>query len=429
MPVVICHPRSLLAAVTLTLAACSSSTESSEPAGPQPPAQCVLPAVPDRPLSSTTDTTFVKGPYMMHTTTSTAIVMWESKAECDGYVELGTDPSNLTASASHAGTSRIHEVPIGGLTASTRYFYRVHACAETSTVLDFMTAPEAATPVRFTVVGDSQSHPEISAQVVAGMMKQNPYFVLHAGDTVAAGVLDGLWTLELFEPFRPLLHHVPLYVAIGNHENNAHQFYDFLSYPASAPDDPQSESYYSFTWGNVFVLVIDTNKVFFDLPAAGGGATEMPISAWVKAQVASDAAKNAVWRIAIGHAPAWSESWSPGDCSFDGNEHVRDWLMPLLAEHRFQAYFAGHTHAYERGMVGGVLHVITGGGGGDLDEWCRDLPVTQVVRARHHFMSVEAGCDKLVVQAIDAQDGNPVMDRVELAADRWGEIAAEQTSP
>ncbi len=78
---------------------------------------------------------------------------------------------------------------------------------------------------------------------------------------------------------------------------------------------------------------------------------------------------------------------------------VADWLLPLMAEHDFHLYLTGHTHDYERGESHGVTHIIAGGGGASLDEWCSDVPEVEVIALKHHYLNIEAGCDQLLIEA------------------------------
>jgi hypothetical protein len=385
---------------------------------------------PSRLFGSEVDRVFPKGPYLMHTTAQSAVVMWESAEACEGEVRFGRTADALTGQRAHPGVTRVHEVLLDGLQPDTRIFYQVGSCGLTSRVLDFYTAPLEGAPIRFTVLGDSQSFPSVSAQVFSAIFEERPYLTLHLGDTVGNGLVASQWQDQLFAPLRQLGHHVPTYIAIGNHEQNAPYFYEYVSYPRSIPDDPESESFYSFTHGNTFFLILDTNKLFWDVDFGNGIPVETPISRWVKGELGSEAARRAVWRIAAGHAPAYNESWGQGACGqFVGHLGVRDWLLPRLAEHRFHAYLSGHTHAYERGLVGGVLHVISGGGGGNLDVFCRDVPTTQVTRYTHHYLKIETTCDTLTLTAHEIGNGRPVFDRVVLRRDRWGEMAEVWTAP
>lgn len=359
------------------------------------------------------DPTFSKGPYLMHTTPTSAIVMWESAEPAIGRVEYGRSPRGLHRVAELA-PRRVHEVRLTGLRPDTRYVYRVAADGQRSALHHFWTAPAPGAPIRYTVWGDSRSQPPFAAAVVRGMAEFGPYLNVNVGDVVAHGPEREEWGHQYFEPLRELGHQVPSYVAIGNHEADDPHFYEFVSYP-HPPERPERESYYSFTYGNTFFLVVDTNKPF--RPADDG--TLPPQGRWLARAAASEEAQRATWRVAFGHHPGFSEGWTPGKCHrYAGSPRVRDHLLPLLAEHSFHVYFTGHTHDYERGMVDGVLHVITGGGGARLDERCRDLDEIDVFAAVHHHVRVEATCDELRLEAIDTEGG--LVDRVVLLVDEPG---------
>ena len=261
------------------------------------------------------------------------------------------------------------------------------------------------------------------------MADRYPFFALGAGDVVGDGSVELQWKTEFRDPLRPLGHSIPTWVAIGNHEKNSPFWYSHVSYPPSLPSDPGSESFYYFTYGNVFVLVIDTNKIFYDIEIDPENPTTTEASRWLRAALASDEAKAATWRIAMGHENAFSESWSPGDCGYEGTTTVRKWLWPKLVENKFHAYLSGHTHAYERGMKDGVVQMILGGAGGGLDEWCKDFPETKVVRYVHHYLYFEAGCDTLKISAFTQENATTPFDTITLAQDRWGEIVSEETQP
>ena len=393
------------------LAAFSFPPACSDNAGPsEPPCPDEIPA---RPFDAERDATFPLGPYLMHTTGTSTTIMWTTEEECPGEVHLGLSDDELDRTENSEVDAEVHRARLTGLIPDTRYSYRVSACSKTSEVHRFYTAPEAGAPVRFTVWGDSRTDIEQCCKTVEAMALRHPHFDLHTGDVVTDGHEELQWTDEFLEPLRPLGHSVPTYVAIGNHEGNAEHFYRLTDYPV--PDNlrngPVWGSNYSFTYGNVFVLVFDTNNPFFMF----ANELESPLIEWIRQQMASPEAREATWRIGAAHEPAWSEGWSPGSCDgFDGNLAVRNWMMPLLAENDFHVFFAGHTHDYERGMADGVLQIITGGGGSSLDEWCRDFDEIEVVELAYHFVEVEAGCETMTLRAIPISEDPEPLDTVVL---------------
>jgi hypothetical protein len=373
-----------------------------------------LPGIPDRPLDMAADETFEVGPYVLDARPDGMTVAWRTVEESVGTVHFGEgEPSG--ASVSEATATRYHQVRLTGLNPSVRYAYQVECGGKVSAVHHFYTAPPPGQPARFVAWGDNQYGPELFAPLLEDMAESAPHAAFGLGDHVNDGQEEWRWLEELFGPGRAFFHEVPFYPAMGNHEGNASFWYDFFAFDDDkVPEDVYNESYYSFTYGNVFILVVNTNTVFFPI-----GEVDTPVSAWVREQVTSPAAQAATWRIAYGHEPGISESWSAGDCGYDGYLPVRNWLQPFLAENGFHLYLCGHTHAYERALLDtGMLQIISGGGGGDMDEWCKDFPETTVVYQNHHFLRIDADCQRLRVEAVDI-DGT-LFDWVELDADQPG---------
>ncbi len=377
---------------------------------------CTSP-VPPRELDDQPDETFELGPYLMQPQQTSIIVMWRTVDEEDGTVHYGTgDTPDLTVSQD--GVSNVHEILLEGLTPDTRYSYQVQSGERMSAIHHFYTAPASDQGFSVTMWGDSQDNPDIFAQHVARMIAHQPYLAVGMGDHVSEGGEYYQWEERLFGPARGLLHEVGFYAAIGNHARNHQNWYDLMSFP-HPEDDPQHESFYSFTYGNAFFLVIDTDKPYFPILDA-----DTPISAFVHEQVASPEAQAAKWRFAISHVPGYAEAWGDAICeSYGGDLPIRGWLYPLLNEYGFHAHFSGHMHGYERGKSDNLLTIIAGGGGGGLDSWCVDLPQVSVVNYVHHYLHMEVGCDKVRISAYDL-DGT-LFDWVELTDDEYGAYTDE----
>ena len=369
-----------------------------------------------RELPYLADETFDLGPYLMQPLQTSIVVMWRTVDEEDGAVFYGLgDTPDL--SVSQEGVSNIHEIKIEGLTPDTRYSYQVQSGARISAVHHFHTAPDSAQGFSITIWGDSQAHPEIFSQLVDHMAGLKPHFALGVGDHVGEGDEFHQWKELLFGPARGLFHEVGFYAAIGNHARNSQNLYDLYSFP-HPEDNPQHESFYSFTYGNAFFLVIDTDKPYFSILDY-----DTEIAAFIKEQIASPEAQAATWRFALGHEPGYAEAWGNGECDYEGAMPVRGWLFPLLNEHDFHVYFAGHMHGYERGQNGNLMTLTTGGGGGGLDDWCKDLPQISVVHYVHHHLHMEVGCDTAKISAYDLEGVK--YDWLEISADSYGEIIDE----
>jgi len=91
--------------------------------------------------------------------------------------------------------------------------------------------------MRFVAYGDSRSDPETHARVAARIAAERPSLVFNVGDIVADGRIREQYKEMHFDPTRALGQHVPIYVAIGNHEKLAPEFFDYMMFPAQ-PEDP-----------------------------------------------------------------------------------------------------------------------------------------------------------------------------------------------
>ena len=396
--------------VSLALAGCNGDKT------PTPPT-CAGVLAP-RTFPNTVDTTFPTGPIVSHTTTVSTTIMWELASDCgeDGNVAFGMSGEALTETAYAQSTGLIRKAALTGLAPDTVYDYQVSCCGLVTAPLSFATAPPATAPIRFTVLGDTHANPTIMGGIVAQMMARHPHLVVHTGDEVNDGAVHTEWQDGFWAPLRQLGHYLPTYAAMGNHENHSDYYFDYHAYPfTDFFIDRKHGAFYSFTYGTVFFLMIDTTDVTFALASFG----ETQLTAWIREELASAAARNATWRIAVGHYGAFSDGWESCDSgSFAGFAPVAEWLFPLLAENGFQAYFAGHTHDYERGVSGGVAHIISGGGGGSLDQRCRELPEVEVVELRHHYVVVDATCDSLTLNAYDSQEDTVPFDTLTIGRPR-----------
>jgi len=377
--------------------------------------QCSEP-ISERVIEMAADETFFVGPYLQQPMPDSMIVKWRTEAASDGKVLYGESEA-LGSEAAHEGTAEIHEVKLSGLKENTRYFYKVQSGETVSAMHHFYTAPAPGSAFRFTVWADNHTGTDTFGALSEQMASFNPWFILGVGDLVQSGKNENEWRELLFNPARALLHETAFYSAVGSHEENADIMFEYYSFPY--PEGrPEWEATYSFTYGNAFFLVIDAQQFF--APVLG---IENDFSLWIREQAASEAAQKATWRFALSHEAGYSEGWSNGRCWFEGNMQVRDWLMPLLSENGFHALFSGHTHAYERGMADGLAYFITGGGGGGLDSWCRDLETTSVVYYDFHHLVVDAGCDALKIGAYNL--AKEKFDWIEIEADNPGVLSDE----
>ena len=383
--------------------------------------------------------TLVREPYLQQVTANSAIVVWTTRqpgAASVRYSTGGGASATVTAqtevfTAAETGLGfdfYQHEARLNGLAASTRYTYDVFmANVDVTAGQDaFTTAPPTGTgTVRFIAFGDSGIGSTAQRQLALQMDAQPFDLAIHSGD-VAYGNANtsggGSYTQYddwVFGVYRPWLRSHPIFPAIGNHDEEigfARAYRDVFVLPENGalPAYPDhAERYYSFDYGPVHFVVLDTELAFTD------PARRQAQLAWLEADLSSTSQP---WRIVTVHKPPYSASAGHGS-----DLEVRQAFSPVFERHGVQLVISGDDHNYERTVPlrefasGGaaVTYVVTGGGGAALypsgtNYW------TVRSSSVHHFIHVTVGSCALQVAA-QAVDGSVVetfaIDRCEAAGD------------
>lgn len=334
------------------------------------------------------DLRFVVAPYLQFGTPDTMTVLAETDQPSRLTIEYG-ERQPLTLRDTTTSPALISEIKLSGLKPFTRYFYRV-TCEDAagnlarSEVASFQTAPGPELAWAFGILGDTQRNPDVTRRCAEGLFALRPNFLLHLGDVVDDGFAKSQWVFDLFEPCARLFAHVPVFPVIGNHEKNAHWYYDYFSLPAP-------EYFYTFTYGNAQFFMIDSNK------DCGPGSEQYR---WLDRALA---ASRATWKFTAHHHPCFSsdeddygDQWKgkPGRDYTWGDSNVRR-LVPLYEKHGVDIAFAGHIHSYERtwpilqmtiNQEKGVRYIVSGGGGGGLEQAAPQRSwFTVHVQRGHHY--------------------------------------------
>ncbi|MHC1766480.1 MAG: LamG-like jellyroll fold domain-containing protein [Verrucomicrobiia bacterium] len=331
---------------------------------------------------------FVVKPYLQFGTTTSMTLLCETDHPSRMTVEFGeTQPLKLRATTSAA--KLLNELRLEGLKPFTRYFYRA-TCADDegnmarSELASFQTAPGADQPWAFGILGDTQRNPDVTRRCAEGIFALRPNFMLHCGDVVDDGFAKQQWVFDLFEPCAKLFAQVPTFPVIGNHEKNSHWYYDYFSLPAP-------EYYYTFKYGNAQFFMIDSNK---DCGPEGEQYR------WLEKVLAES---TATWKFTAHHHPCFSSDeddygdhlkGKTGGRYTWGDSNVRQ-LVPLYEKYGVDIAFAGHIHSYERtwpilqmsiNQAKGVRYIVSGGGGGGLEQAApqRSWFTLHVARGHHY---------------------------------------------
>jgi predicted phosphodiesterase len=310
---------------------------------------------------------------------------------CLVYELPGAAEQSVCAAADANGQ---HELRLTGLPRDTLVTYRVTQGARATAALTFRTAPADSRPVRLVVIADAHANALTLGQIASEALEQGVDGLVTVGDNVSAPEEEQFD--QLLAGLRPLLHRVPLWPTIGNHEANGQPYFDAVVVPG-AGEAPNPELYYGVRFGDVWIGSL--NLLDIELTAAFG--TDLPEMKWLRTALASPEAQGARWRLLFIHQPPYNLGW--GSCDgYHGETTLRDVLLPLAAAQGVAAIFSGHVHGYEHGVVDGVHLFVNGGAGGGLDQPCdapAGFPAPWTTAYAFHRLLVTAGCDTLSVEA------------------------------
>jgi len=335
------------------------------------------------------------GPWVTKVDCSSATILWVGTPDGPvGPVRVeggGSSFEPVPASEPIPGRSELLcSARLTGLSEFTDYSYRVGAGVD-AVEGSFRTASRRAAPFRFVVYGDTRSRPEEHRRVCEGIAAERPAFVVCTGDLVANGDQWDLWKREFFDPAAPYLAGCPIWPVRGNHELSA-VFYGVLF------ARPAGRYYYSFDFGNVHFVVLDSSS-----------RRKAEMLEWLEADLSSSRAE---WTFAAYHEPTFN-------IGGHGSTWGREDFLPVLERHGVDFVLTGHSHLYERfrpiGPAGmkPIVHIVTGGGGAPVYP-ARPSPILVggIGRSELHFCVFEVEgnrCDMTVKRP----DGT-VIDRLSL---------------
>jgi len=330
------------------------------------------------------DEAFYIKPFISQVSGSEATIYWVVKGDAsDTDVALiggGQNQTIKTRALDIAEGGFVHlAAHAKGLQHSTLYKYvaRVHNKTFEGS---FKTALQKDEPYNFCVMGDTQTMAPVHTKVGIQIAKYKPDFVLHCGDHVESGSQWFQWKSQLFKPGEPYLPHTVFWPARGNHDGGPY-------YPRLF--GLQKAQYYSFDYGNMRVLFIDS------FGPALGGKRRLEHVRWFEEQLKNN---DKLWTIVCVHDPMMS------------TDSVNHWygeddFLPLVQQYEVDFVFSGHHHMYRRFMPVALpgknptIHITTGGSGGGLGG-NYPSPILHKGDLIHHHLNFHVDGNKLEMTAV-----------------------------
>ena len=361
----------------------------------------------------------LRGPYLQQVTDLSAIVVWTTRNPGVGQVRYSTSGGPTVSAtaearvfpASQTGLASDftqYEARLIGLAPGSRYTYNVFMGGVDATPGQdaFTTAPRTGDgSVRFIAFGDSGVGSTAQNQLAARMASDTFDLALHTGDiaygnaNMEGGPSYTQYDNWLFGVYSSWMRSRPFYPSIGNHDDEigfARAYRDVFVLPeeaATATFPDHAERYYSFDYGPVHFVALDTELAF-----QNASRRQAQLS-WLEADLA---ATNQPWRVVYFHRSPYSSGAEHGS-----DLAVRQALAPVFERLGVDLVLSAHDHDYERSIpwrqfvTGGkaVTYVVTGGGGAAL------YPVgtgawTAKSASTHHYVRVSAGECVMTVEAV-----------------------------
>jgi hypothetical protein len=332
-------------------------------------------------------------PYLQKLAASSAELLWTTDRAMQEPTVLVTRPDGTLVERATAVLDASAHPPEGalqwtsaldGLAPDTIYCYEVQAAGVPLRRAGFRTAPLSGSgrAVRVLAIGDTGDG-SVDQEAVLAQTRRVPFDVaIHMGDLAYGVGSRAEIERNFFRMYGELLETFALFPASGNHEYNtedAAPFREAFALPENGGSEGR-ERWYSFDWGDVHFVALDTERV---------GPEQ---AAWLDADLT---ANHLPWTVVFHHRPAYS-SGEHGDTA-----SVQQFFVPLFERHRVPLVLAGHDHDYERTVpMNGVTYVVTGGGGVGTRPVGRS-PFTAFSESVCHFLYITVAGDALTLHAID----------------------------
>ncbi len=262
-------------------------------------------------------------------------------------------------------------------------------------------------PFRVAVVGDSGFGQEATFRLLEQMATFDLDFVLHTGDVVY-NIYDDpdaptSFAWKYYSTFAPILHRMPVFPVIGNHDVERATLWDGISfyfYAFPRIVDPlvsgssERREWYSFSVGSYQFIMLNSQAFY-------GSGRLTAQTEWLAERLRDDrfSASIPVFHIA---------PYTSGMHTNDGVPMRSKWGS-YFEQAQVPLVLSGHDHNYERLIVNDVTYVVSGGGSSTLYSLRELLPNSKTFARRTHFVLLELYSDHIELTSV-ALDGE-ILDR------------------
>jgi hypothetical protein len=371
--------------------------------------------------------TVEREPYFVWMSESTATIQWWTFQSATPGIRFWTDAGDTVQLILEEG-GRKHTFEMLNLEPATTYSYQIQINDTLwSDVAQFRTFPPPGSKDEFVfmAMGDSGTLSPGQLALAERINEEEAALIIHVGDIAYPDGTTTEFTVKHFGVYAPVLKRVPFFPSPGDHEwrmNLAQPYVDAFAPPQAHRSG--SPYYYSFTYGNVRFISLDSNDTEEHAQAVDYIAD--PSSRqyqWLLVELSAARRDPGIdWIVVYFHHSPYSASSGFG--GHGSHLPTRRSLAPLMDGYRVPLVFSGHDHDYQRSKPiranqitdddEGTIYVVTGGGGGRMTlrrtgaDW-----FTEFSEQTFHYVRATVDHYTMRLEAVNA-DGN-VIDSTELS--------------
>ncbi len=294
------------------------------------------------------------GPWLQHRSGHQVVIRWHSAEARRGTVELEPAAGGEAARLTENGSGTGHRIATSSLPPRSHWRFRLDGSEKPAG--EFWTPPAAGDPVplRLWVLGDAGVDSPLARRVRAvahrwfagrpATGRPAIDLLLTTGDNAYPSGRFIDFRRAVFTPLAEVLAATPYWPVPGNHDLRRWAFFRLFEFPAhgEAGGMPSgSEAYYAFDYGQLHVVVLDSESSL-------GRLERRKMRDWLARDLAAGPRR---WTIVVFHHPPYSRGHHDSD-----QAGGRDWRMrvmretflPVIDNGGVDLVLSGHSHVYER---------------------------------------------------------------------------------
>lgn len=292
------------------------------------------------------------------------VVMWTTNVKSTGFVEVGEEGDfERVVTSEHGiidGNTTQFKVVLPNIedgdlirvgSKKIKSYYQNNVVYGKTAYSEYIAYEDTRrkSEIGFYVLSDIHERKEIYGKYLD---KEDYDFVIYNGDIISSIDSEELIVSEFFEPITTNTKVKPFYFTRGNHETRGADSRLLDEYLALK----DNKYYYTFTYGPVFFIVLDSGEDKADDHIEYGGLADYESyrqeeTDWLKSVVEAKDYADYEYIIAISHIPLLEDVEFP---------YKKEW-MDLLSEMSADVLLSGHTHKAELIKTESVPIVIGGG--------------------------------------------------------------------